>query len=66
MGTVIYFDMPNIDREAAIPANSATVVAKLAIKRMVKANNDHFTPKFYLISSPKPFWVTTPILAHIS
>ena len=66
MGMLMSLGTPNISMAAAMPANSATVVARLATRSVPRANMVHLTPKFSRISSPRPFWVTQPILAHIS
>ena len=56
----------SISPTARRPANSVTVVAKLATTSTVMANRVILTPKFSRIRAARPLPVTAPMRAAIS
>ena len=56
----------NISIAAAIPANSATTLAKSTKNPVIMTKNVGRNPNSSRIRSDKPLPVTTPIRAHIS
>ena len=65
-GTEIQRGTPKISSDPATPANSATVLPRLAITSASMTKKVVFTPKRSRIRSERPFPVTTPIRAVIS
>ena len=66
MGTEIYLVTPKISSEAATPANSLTVFARLAMTMMPMMMAVRRTPRLSRIRSARPLPVTTPSRALIS
>ena len=65
-GTEIQRGTPKISSEPATPANSATVLPRLASSRASMTKKVDLTPNRSRIRSERPFPVTTPIRAVIS
>jgi len=62
----MYFEMPKSCSAAAMPANSATLVAAFDASRQIIAKSVGRMPKRSLMSAANPLPVTAPIRAAIS